>query len=115
MQALRLAGDICAATADGVVEEGLAIYRSAIVLGERLGMLPDVAHCHLGIGRLHLKKGAIEEARSEFAVAVSMYEQLSMVGYVERARDAVQQLLSTPGSNHCAHAGLTSAIEIRGG
>ena len=38
-------------------------YRQAIVLADPIGLRPLVAHCHIGLGKLHRRTGALEQAR----------------------------------------------------
>jgi tetratricopeptide (TPR) repeat protein len=56
-------------------EEG---YRKALALAEHLGMRPLQGHCHLGLGRLHRRKGDAESAASAVAAARDLYSEMDM-------------------------------------
>jgi len=50
-------------------------YRDALALAEDLGMLPLVAHCHLGLGKLYRRLGKREK---HLATATTMYREMDM-------------------------------------
>lgn len=52
--ALRLLGDIAARREPPESESAEAHYRQALALAEELSMRPLQAHCHLGLGTLHV-------------------------------------------------------------
>src|SRR5262249_16631961 len=53
-------------------------YRSALALGEGLGMRPLVAHCHLGLGKLYRRTGKREQAQEHLTTATTMYREMGM-------------------------------------
>jgi len=55
-------------------EEG---YRKALALAEQLGMRPLQAHCHLGLGRLHRRRGD-GEAAAAIAAAHDLFRAMDM-------------------------------------
>ena len=82
---LRLLGEI-ATHADPldapIVEDH---YRKALALADELGMRPLVAHCHLGLGRLHRRMGKRQEAQDHLGTAISMYGEMDMRFWLPQA------------------------------
>jgi hypothetical protein len=50
-----------------------AYYREALALADELGMRPLVAHCHLGLGKLHRRIGPRQQAVEHLITATAMY------------------------------------------
>jgi hypothetical protein len=48
-------------------------------------MRPPVAHCHLGLGRLHRRTGKREQAREHLTTATTMYREMNMRFWLEQA------------------------------
>ena len=65
-------------------EEAVAHYRRALALADELGMRPIVAHCHLGLGKLHRRTGKRDEAREHLAIATTMYREMDMKYWQEQ-------------------------------
>jgi hypothetical protein len=84
--ALYLAGDVASA---GGTEEAEGDYREALALADALGMRPLVAHCHLGLGKLYRQTGKREEARGHLSTATTMYREMDMRFWRERAEAAL--------------------------
>jgi class 3 adenylate cyclase/tetratricopeptide (TPR) repeat protein len=83
--ALRLLGEI-AAHPDSPDSEGAEGYwRQTMALADELGMRPLVAHCHLGLGKLHRRTGKREQAREHLATATTMYREMGMPFWLEKA------------------------------
>ncbi len=61
-------------------------YGEALVLAEKLGMRPLVAHCHLGLGKLSGRTGTREEAREHFTRASTMYREMDMPYWLGQAK-----------------------------
>jgi len=87
--ALHLLGDIAAHPAQPDVESGEAHYSQALALAELRGMRPLVAHCRLGLGKLH-RPGA--EASEHLAAAAKLYRELGMRFWATEAETARQAL-----------------------
>jgi tetratricopeptide (TPR) repeat protein len=81
--ALRLLGEIHAH--HSAVELAEAYYHQALTLAEELGMRPLVAHCHLGLGKLYRRMGRRQEAQEHLTTATSMYREMGMTYWLERA------------------------------
>src|SRR5262245_23693586 len=69
------------------VEPGAAErdYGKALALGTELGMRPLLAHCHLGLGKLYRRIGTRESAREHLTTATSMYREMGMSFWLEKA------------------------------
>jgi class 3 adenylate cyclase/tetratricopeptide (TPR) repeat protein len=61
-------------------------YRRALALAEEMGMVPLVAHCHHGLGRLYRRCGAQRTAEEHRDKADRMYRDLGMRFWLEQAR-----------------------------
>jgi tetratricopeptide (TPR) repeat protein len=86
---LKLLGDIHA-DAPAEIEQGGAeqagdAYRRALALATDLGMRPLVAHCHLGLGKLHAKTGHREDATKHLTTATRMYREMDMRFWLAKA------------------------------
>lgn len=82
-RALRLLGDVAAR--DESPKKAMRHYRDALVLAEEIGMRPLIAHCHLGLGRLYQGTGEPKRATEHFSTAATMYRDLDMSFWLERA------------------------------
>src|SRR5215831_20398183 len=80
--ALCLNGDI-AVTAGFEDAEGL--YRQALALAEPRGMRPLVAHCHLGLGKMHHRMGNPGQVQEHLVIASAMYREMNMTYWLGRA------------------------------
>jgi tetratricopeptide (TPR) repeat protein len=84
--ALRLSAEIAAGALDGAGAE--ADYRQAMALAAEIGLRPLVAHCHLGLGTLYGRTGTSEQAREYLATAATMYREMGMTYWLEKAKGA---------------------------
>jgi tetratricopeptide (TPR) repeat protein len=83
--ALRLVGEIASRCDPPNVEQAEGHYRQAMALAEELGMRPLVGHCHLGLGKLHRRTGDLVRAREHLTTAATMYREMGMGFWLERA------------------------------
>ncbi|HSD41159.1 MAG TPA: adenylate/guanylate cyclase domain-containing protein [Burkholderiales bacterium] len=83
--ALRLFGEVGCAREGPDAEASAGHYREAMALADELGMRPLVAHCHLGLGRVYRKTASPDAARDHFALAMTMFRDLDMRFWLERA------------------------------
>jgi tetratricopeptide (TPR) repeat protein len=83
--ALRLLGDIHAQGDPPNVMEAEQALRHALTLAEPRGMRPLVAHCHLGLGKLYRRTGKRQEAEEHLATATTMYREMDMRFWLEKA------------------------------
>jgi tetratricopeptide (TPR) repeat protein len=90
--ALRLLGEADASGPRGDRAVAERHYRQALALAAELGMRPLVAHCHLGVGKLSQRTGKPEQAREHFATATTMYREMGMTYWLEKAQAELQPL-----------------------
>ena len=91
-QLLRLLGDIAAHPDRFEVDTAEAHYRQAQALAEALGLRPLMAHCHLGLGELYRRTGKREQAREHLATALTMYREMDMRFWLEKAEAEMMEL-----------------------
>jgi DNA-binding SARP family transcriptional activator len=75
---LRLLGEIASRRDPPDVETAEGSYREALGLAGELGMRPLIAHCHLGLGRLHQRIGQVERGRAELSTAIGLFRAMDM-------------------------------------
>jgi class 3 adenylate cyclase/tetratricopeptide (TPR) repeat protein len=90
--ALHLLGDIATHPDRLDAESGEAHYQKALTLAEPRGMRPLVAHCHLGLGKLYRRTGRRQEAQEHLATATTMYREMDMWFWLERAEAEMREL-----------------------
>jgi tetratricopeptide (TPR) repeat protein len=82
---LRLFGEIAAQADPLDLEAADAHYRQALARADELGMRPLVAHCHLGLGKLHRRAGDDTKAPEHLTTAATMYREMGMSFWLEKA------------------------------
>jgi tetratricopeptide (TPR) repeat protein len=82
----RLLGDIATDAEQFDHERGVGHYSDALGLAQRHGMRPLVAHCHLGLGRVHRRAGKAAEAEHHHATATAMYRDMDMRFWLAQAQ-----------------------------
>ena len=87
--ALSLTADVAAASGAASAEDH---YREALALAEPRGMRPQVAHCHFGLGKLHRRKGNRQLAEGHLTTAMTMYREMGMTYWPERAEAEMRKL-----------------------
>jgi tetratricopeptide (TPR) repeat protein len=82
---LLLLGDIAAHPDRVDAETAEAHYRQGLALAEELGMRPLMAHCHFGLGKLYRHTEKLEQAREHLTTATTMYRDMRMTYWLEKA------------------------------
>ena len=59
-------------------------------------MRPLVAHCHLGLGQLHRRAGDGAKAEASFQTATTMYREMGMRFWLEKAEAELVRPTRTP-------------------
>jgi len=81
-----------AALDPAAASEAAEAYRDASETAERLGMLPLLAHCHLGLGRLYRRTGKVQTARRHLKIAATMYREMDMRFWLAQAEAESMEL-----------------------
>jgi tetratricopeptide (TPR) repeat protein len=89
---LHLLGDIATHPDRFDPDAGVAHYRQALALAEPRGMRPLIANCHLGLGKLYRRTGEREHADQHLTTATTMYHEMDMRFWLEKAEAALQAL-----------------------
>ena len=84
-EALRVLGECAATSAQPDLTTARQSLEQALALAEELGMRPLVAHCHLGLGKLYRRTGKREQAQEHLATATTMYREMGMRFWLEKA------------------------------
>jgi len=90
--ALRLIGETASRCDPPNIEQAEGHYRQAMALSDELGMRPLVAHCHLGLGKLHRRTGDSVRAGEHLTTAATMYREMGMGFWLERAEAKLRGL-----------------------
>jgi tetratricopeptide (TPR) repeat protein len=88
--ALRLLGEVTARR--DPPDRAAGYYCDALALAEELGMRPLVAHCHLGLGKLDRRTDKREQAREHLATTTTMYRDMGMTYWLEKAKAEMQEI-----------------------
>ena len=83
--ALHLLGEIATHPDRLDADSGEAYYLRATALAEPRGMRPLIAHCHLGLGRLHRRRDRREQANAHLVMATTMYGDMGMSSWLGQA------------------------------
>ena len=67
-------------------------YRDALKMASALGMRPLIAHCHLGLGKLHRRTDKQDQAREHFTTATTMYRGMDMRFWLAKAETEMKEL-----------------------
>jgi tetratricopeptide (TPR) repeat protein len=89
---LRLLAEIACRHDDADRRVAQGHYAQALALACDLGMRPLVAHCHLGLGKLHPDPETRAGARGHLRAAAAMYGELGMRFWLEHAEEALKAL-----------------------
>ena len=87
--AWHLLGDVATHADRFDSARALTCYRETLVRAEPRGMRPLIAHCYLGIGRVHGRLGKRDTAGEHLARAVMMYRDMGLSYWLDQA-DAEQ-------------------------
>jgi len=82
---LRLLGEIAVQCDPPGAEAAERHYSEALTRADALGMRPLVAHCHLGLGKLHHRTGDRAKAEEHLTTASKMYREMGMSFWLARA------------------------------
>ena len=89
---LRLLAEISASAVPPALGPAVSLYERAKALAAELGMHPLVAHCHLGLAKLSQRTGQRDEAQKHLSIATTMYRDMDMRFWLERAESEIGAL-----------------------
>jgi class 3 adenylate cyclase/tetratricopeptide (TPR) repeat protein len=89
--ALHLLGEIASRRDPAGLETAEHHYRQAMALAEVRGMRPLVARCHAGLVGLYRRRGERERAQEHFTTAATMYRDMGMTYWLERAEAELRE------------------------
>jgi tetratricopeptide (TPR) repeat protein len=90
--ALYFLGNIQSYGASTNANQAREYYQQALVLAHELGMRPLKAQCHSALGELAGKTGDRQEAQQQLTVAITMFRDMGMQTWPERAESALRAL-----------------------
>jgi hypothetical protein len=90
--ALHLLGQAMAHGVPADIETAETHDREALTIATELGMRPLGAHCHLGLGKLYRRTGKSEHAREHLRTATTMYREMDMRFWLDRAEAEMKEL-----------------------
>src|SRR5262249_2131987 len=64
----------------------------ARALATELGIRPEAAHCHLGLGKLYRRTGKREQVQEHLTTATTMYREMGMTYWLEQAEREMREL-----------------------
>ena len=88
--ALHLLGE--ASAGEDTPKHAEAYYREALALAAEFGMRPLVARCRHGLGRFYRHGRKWDMARDQLASAITMYREMDMRFWLEKADTEIRQL-----------------------
>ena len=98
--ALHLLGDVATHPDRFNAESAKTYYHQALRLADSRGMQPVIAHCQLGLGKLHSRLGELRKAQQHFSIAATMYRDMDMKFWLEQmAQDNKTAKVSSPSRN----------------
>ena len=71
-------------------DEAFSHWGRLIDLATELSMRPEIAHCHLGLGKLYLQTGDRARAREHLTTATTMYREMDMGFWLKKAEAALK-------------------------
>jgi class 3 adenylate cyclase/tetratricopeptide (TPR) repeat protein len=89
---VSLLGDIATHLDRFDAERAQGYYRTALALAEPRGMRPLIANCHLSLGKLYRRTGEREQAQEHIVIATTMYREMDMPFWLDKAEGEVRQL-----------------------
>jgi tetratricopeptide (TPR) repeat protein len=83
--ALRLCGAVYTRREPPNLDEGEGMFCESLRIASQLGARPQVAHCHLGLGKLYQRTDKREQAQEHLTAATTMYREMGMTYWLEQA------------------------------
>jgi hypothetical protein len=91
---MKLMADIAAQGDEAEFAKADDFYNRGMSVAVELGMRPLEAHCHFGLGKLHLKAAHSKAAKRELTKAVALYREMDMRFWLAKAELALRCTLT---------------------
>jgi hypothetical protein len=88
----RVLGDIARLHPLLLVASAEHHYREALRRADERGMRPLIAHCHLGLGKMHLPAASREQGVEHLTTAMTMYREMGMTYWLAQVEAELRQL-----------------------
>jgi hypothetical protein len=72
----------------GAAHHTVGLMTQTLALAEVRGTCPLLAHCHFGLGKLYRRTGPRAKAEEHLATATTMYREMGMGFWLEKAEAA---------------------------
>jgi tetratricopeptide (TPR) repeat protein len=89
---LRLFGEIAACEDPLDIGTAENHYHQALALAKELGMRPLIAHCHVGLGKLHRGIENRQQAEEHLITATAIMREMQMGLWLEKAEAELKEL-----------------------
>jgi tetratricopeptide (TPR) repeat protein len=89
---LRLLGAIAIHGDEIDAAESANRYTEALALAEPRHIRPLIAHCHAGLAKVYRRTGKPDQEREHFATATTMYREMGMTYWLEKAEAELRSL-----------------------
>jgi len=73
-------------------DEESQCWRQTLELAAKLGARPELAHAHLGLGRMLRDMRALDKAREHLTTATTMYREMDMRFWLDQAEAEMREL-----------------------
>jgi class 3 adenylate cyclase/tetratricopeptide (TPR) repeat protein len=90
-RALRLLGEVEASAGSPDADRSERHFRAALAQSEKLGVRPDAARCHLGLGGLYGQTGRHDQSAEHLAAARAMFREMEMPYWIETTERALAE------------------------
>jgi tetratricopeptide (TPR) repeat protein len=89
---LRLFGDLHTGQEPPDLAQAETFYRQAVALADEMGTRPLLARCRLRLGLMLDRAGRPEDAREELTRAATMFREMGMRTWLDKAEGALREL-----------------------
>jgi class 3 adenylate cyclase/tetratricopeptide (TPR) repeat protein len=83
--ALKMLGEVASDLHPAEAAMAETYYTQAMALAIEIGMRPLIAHCHLGLGKLHRRRGDHGQTQEHLTKATAMYREMEMAYWLQKA------------------------------
>ncbi len=92
IRALRLLGEVLARGDRPDVKQAERFFRQGLAISDEIGMRPQTARCHLGLGMLCQQIGATRDAEEHLTTALALFTDMAMMHWPAQATRLLSDL-----------------------